>query len=141
MYDIYVILDNQPGKLAILGATLGQHGISLEGGGVFSVEGKSHAHFLIEHTENIHQALFSVGLQLESISQPVICQLNQDCPGELGKIAAHLDHYHINILVQYSDHNNRLILLTDNNELAIKITKKWSVPRELNPARPPNRGK
>lgn len=133
MYNIHIILNNQPGTLALLGSTLGQHGIGLEGGGVFAVNDKSHAHFLIENVENIDQILSSVGLQLESISQPVICKLKQERPGELGEITSHLALHHINILVQYSDHSNRLILLTDNNELAIKVTEKWSIPHELSP--------
>ncbi|HGN1707448.1 TPA: amino acid-binding protein [Providencia rettgeri] len=134
MYNIHLILDNQPGILALLGSTLGQHGIGLEGGSVFVIDGKSHVHFLIENTKNIHQAISYVGLQLESISQPVVCKLKQERPGELDEIALHLAQHHINILVQYSDHNNRLILLTDNNELAVKVTKRWSIPHEINPS-------
>ncbi|WP_272578960.1 MULTISPECIES: amino acid-binding protein [Providencia] len=125
MYDIHVILENQVDALALLATTLGKHGIGLEGGGVFSIEGKSHAHFLVTQPEKASNALATVGLKIESISKPVIRKLKQERPGELGEIVSLLARHQINILVQYSDHNNRLILITDNNILTTEVTKKW----------------
>lgn len=125
MYDIHVIIENQVGALALFATTLGKHGIGLEGGGVFSIEGKSHAHFLVTQPEKASNALATVGLKIESISKPVIRKLKQERPGELGEIVSLLARHQINILVQYSDHNNRLILITDNNILTTEVTKKW----------------
>lgn len=127
MYDIHVILENQVGALALLATTLGKQGVGLEGGGVFSINGKSHAHFLVTKPKQACDALKTVGLQVESISQPVIRKLKQQRPGELGEIVTQLAHHQINILVQYSDHDNRLILLTDNNLLASEVTKQWEI--------------
>lgn len=48
MYDIHVVFKNLPGGVALLGTTIGQHGIGLEGGWVFVIDQQRHAHFLVE---------------------------------------------------------------------------------------------
>ncbi len=51
MYDIHVILSNTPGSLGAMGMALGNNGVGLEGGGVFTTPDAGHAHFLVEDGE------------------------------------------------------------------------------------------
>ncbi|CAM3768356.1 amino acid-binding protein [Rahnella bruchi] len=130
MYDIHVILDNTPGSLATLGRVLGINGVGLEGGGVFTTPEVGHAHFLIEEGEKACQVLTDAGFEVRNVSRPLIRKLPQKQPGELGEIAQTLALNGINILVQYSDHDNRLILLTDDDIRAAEVTHQWAVPSE-----------
>ncbi|MGG5838165.1 amino acid-binding protein [Huaxiibacter chinensis] len=122
MYDVHVIFDDIPGELARFGQLLGRNGVGLEGGGVFGVE----AHFLVEEGEKARTVLEEAGFNVQSVRPPVIRKLRQARPGELGEIAAALASKGIAVLVQYSDHANRLILLTDNDKLAAEITARWA---------------
>ena len=122
MYDVHVIFDDIPGELARFGQLLGRNGVGLEGGGVFGVE----AHFLVEEGEKARTVLEEAGFNVQSVRPPVIRKLRQARPGELGEIAAALALRGIAVLTQYSDHANRLILLTDNDKLAAEITARWA---------------
>lgn len=130
MYNVHIILDNTPGALGQLGSVLGKNGVGLEGGGVFSTPEAGHAHFLVENGEKARKVLCEAGFNVQKISRPVIRKLPQERPGELGEIAETIARNGINILVQYSDHRNRLILLTDDDTLAAEVTQKWTVPPE-----------
>jgi hypothetical protein len=121
MYDVHVIFDNVSGELARFGQLLGQHGVGLEGGGVFGVE----AHFLVEEGEKARRVLLDGGFKVQAVRKPLIRKLKQERPGELGAIAAALATQGVSILTQYSDHANHLILLTDNDKLAAEITGPW----------------
>ncbi|WP_371973109.1 amino acid-binding protein [Lelliottia nimipressuralis] len=127
MYDIHIVLDNTSYSLASFGRVLGLNGVGLEGGGVFTTPDGGHAHFLIEDGEKARKVLTDAGFDVRKLSRPLIRKLPQKQPGELGEIADTLAQNGIRILVQYSDHDNRLILLTDDDIRAAEVTQKWAI--------------
>lgn len=87
MYDIHVILSNSPGSLGAMGKALGNNGVGLEGGGVFTTPDAGHAHFLVEDGEKARRVLTEAGFTVSNVCRPLIRKLPQERPGELGEIA------------------------------------------------------
>jgi len=125
MKDIEIILPNKPGTLALMGETLGKNKISLEGGGVFQNGEHSIAHFLVEEADRAKEVLAQVQIQVTSINEVIIQKLRQDVPGQLGMFCRRMADANINILVQYSDHANQLILVVDDYEKAKQVSDEW----------------
>lgn len=87
MYDIHVILSNSPGSLGAMGMALGNNGVGLEGGGVFTTPDAGHAHFLVEDGEKARRVLTEAGFTVSNVCRPLIRKLPQERPWELGDIA------------------------------------------------------
>src|ERR1700733_5097646 len=122
MKDLEIILENRIGSLALLGETLGKNKISLEGGGVFENDGYGIAHFLVEEADRAKEVLAQAGITVSKINNVIIQKLRQDVPGQLGMFCRRLANANINILAQYSDHANQLIVVVDNYEKAKQIS-------------------
>lgn len=125
MKDLEIILENKIGALALLGETLGKNKISLEGGGVFGNGENSIAHFLVEEAERAKEVLAEVGIEVVKINDVIIQKLRQDVPGQLGMFCRKLAEADINILTQYSDHSNQLIVVVNNYEKAKQVSEEW----------------
>jgi len=126
MFDVSIDLPDRPGALASFGEALGAAGVSLEGGGVFTVGGIGRAHFLVEDGEAARAALEQAGFGTASIRPVLIRRLKQEVPGQLGAIARALAEAGVNIETQYSDHANRLILVVDDLEAGEMATRDWA---------------
>ncbi|WP_294124299.1 amino acid-binding protein [Sphingomonas sp.] len=125
MYDVAIELPGRPGSLARFGEALGAAGVSLEGGGVFTVGGVGYAHFLVEDGETARAALEKAGLGTATFRPVLIRRLKQGVPGQLRAIARALGDAGVNIETQYSDHANRLILVVDDMDTAERVTRDW----------------
>ena len=125
MKDIEILFENKPGQLALLGETLGKNGISLEGGGVFQNGKFSIGHFLVEDAGKAKDVLLAAGIGSVYIHDVVIQKLRQGEPGQLGKFSRQLANAGVNILVQYSDHANQLIIVPDDYQKATKVSQEW----------------
>ena len=126
MKDLTMRLKNEPGALAAMGEILGKAGVSLEGGGMFVCNGKGIAHFLVEDAEKGSLALRENGIEVITINDVLIQKLKQDVPGQLGKICRLMQQNNVNILVQYSDHYNQLVLIVDDHAKGLMISQDWS---------------
>ena len=126
MFDLEFHLGNKPGALADLGEAMGRAGVSFEGGGVFSHGGTAIAHFPFRDGEAAARAATDAGIAVVAIRKPIIRKLKQGTPGQLGAISRALAEGGVNILVQYSDHHNRLVMVCDNDEVARNMTAEWS---------------
>jgi ACT domain-containing protein len=125
MHDLEILLSNKPGALALLGETLGKNKISLEGGGVFQNGDVSIAHFLVEEAERAKEELAKVEIKVVKINDVIIQKLRQDVPGQLGMFCRRMADANVNILTQYSDHSNQLIIVVDNYEKGKKVSEEW----------------
>jgi hypothetical protein len=126
MVDLEINLEDRPGALAELGEVLGNAGVSVEGGGAFVFNGTGIAHFLVEDAEKAKTALDKHGIRLVAVHDVLIQKLKQDIPGQLGKICRLMERAGVNILVQYSDHVNQLILVVDDLEKGRKVSEIWT---------------
>ncbi|RYY59429.1 MAG: amino acid-binding ACT domain-containing protein [Chitinophagaceae bacterium] len=125
MKDIEILMDNKPGMLALLGDTLGRNKISLEGGGMFQAGEKSIAHFLVEEPDRARAELKAVNIDIVKVNDVLIQKLRQDVPGQLGAFCNKMAAAGVNILVQYSDHYNQLIVVVDDYEKGKAVSDQW----------------
>ena len=125
MQDIEIFLENKPGVLALMGETLGKNKISLEGGGVFQNGETSIGHFLVEEAARAKIVLSEVDIEVVKINEVIIQKLRQDVPGQLGMFCRRMAEANVNILVQYSDHANQLIVVVDDYAKGKAVSEAW----------------
>ena len=125
MFDLAMELGGRPDALAVMGEALGQAGISVEGGGVFTVDGRPIAHFLVEDGDGARLALAAAGISDTAVREVLARRLDQEAPGQLGAITRAIAEAGARIEVLYSDHDHRLILLTSDQAVAATATKAW----------------
>jgi hypothetical protein len=129
MHDVAIDLEDRPGALAEMGAALGRAGVSIEGGGAFAVEGRGVAHFLFDDGHAARKALEAAGIKVVGVSDVLIQRLNQEEPGQLGKLTRRMADAGVNILTLYSDHNHRMILAVDDYEGGRAVSEAWERDR------------
>ncbi|HEV7923334.1 MAG TPA: amino acid-binding ACT domain-containing protein [Thermoanaerobaculia bacterium] len=126
MKDLAILLDDRPGALADLGDALGNAGVSIEGGGVFVVDGRGIAHFLFHDEGAACAALERAGITVLAQREVLVQRLRQDEPGQLGKIARRMAAAGVNIEVMYSDHDHQLILVVDDLAKGQAVSESWT---------------
>lgn len=125
MRDLTILLENRPGALAEMGEILGKACVSVEGGGGFIFNDIFIAHFLFEDGNAAHKVLLDNGIQVLEEREVLVQKLNQNKPGQLGKISRMMAEAGVNIDVIYSDHKNQLILAVNNLEKGKIISEAW----------------
>jgi organic hydroperoxide reductase OsmC/OhrA len=129
MKNLTILLEDRPGALADMGETLGRAGVSIEGGGMFVMDGKGVANFLVEDGTAGRQALEAAGIDVVREDEVVIQKLGQDEPGQLGKLLRRMALAGVNVLTQYSDHDHQLVLIVDNLRAAQAVSDAWMQER------------
>ena len=130
MRDLAIQLADRPGSLAEMGEALGAAGVSVEGGGAFVCGGGGLAHFLVADVERARCALANAGITVLADREVITVRLNQEEPGQLGRLTRRMAEAGVNIEVLYSDHDHRLILVVDRPDAAASVVEAWGgVPR------------
>lgn len=97
-----------------IGAVLGAVGIGLEGGGVWA----GVAHYLVADGGAAVAAIDSAGIRGARAVPALVIPLRADVPGELGRMMTLLAEADIVVTAQYSDHENRKVIVVDDLERA-----------------------
>jgi len=114
MFDIELSAPDGASSLARIGRTLGEAGVGLEGGGMWS----GVAHYLVDDAVAASRAITAAGLGPVTAREAVVAELDADAPGALGRMMTILTDAGIVLLGQYSDHNNRKVLIVEDAEAA-----------------------
>lgn len=125
MRDLEIELEDRPGALAEMGAALGAAGVSVEGGGAWVVAGRGVAHFLVEDGAAARAALEAAGIRVLADREVLVQRLDQEVPGQLGRITRRMAEAGVNIQALYSDHDHQLILVVDDLAAGRAVSDAW----------------
>lgn len=114
MFDLEVAAPDGAESLVRIGRVLGSAGVSLEGGGMWS----GVAHYLIADRDAAVRALVEAGLGMPVVRPVVVAELDADVPGALGRMMQVLMDAGVTLHIQYSDHDNRKVLVVNDVERA-----------------------
>jgi hypothetical protein len=128
VFDLEIEFGGRADGLAVMGEALGRAGISVEGGGMFTVDGRVIAHFLVEDGQAAERALTAAGIGVRAVREVLARRLDQEVPGQLGAITRAVTAAGPRIDTLYSDHDHRLILLTSDQAVAARATSVWDRP-------------
>lgn len=110
MFDLEIPAPDGARSLARIGSALGAAGVGLEGGGMWS----GTAHYLVADADTALQALRAAGLGPARARPALVVELDADVPGALGRLMERLAAAPVRLQGQYSDHDNRKVLLVDD---------------------------
>jgi hypothetical protein len=125
MQDLTIELEHRPGALADMGDALGRAGVSIEGGGAWTADGRGVAHFLVADGEAARAALEAAGIRVRAVRDVLVQRLRQDVPGQLGMLTRRMADAGVNIEVLYSDHDHQLILVVDDVAAGRAVSDAW----------------
>ncbi|GAA1949007.1 hypothetical protein [Amycolatopsis minnesotensis] len=120
MFDIEIPAPDGARSLARIGQVLGDAGVGLEGGGMWSAT----AHYLVEDADAAVSALTAAGIGPVAARPVLIAELDADVPGALGRLVRRLIASDVRLHGQYSDHGNRKVLIVDDIETA-RAAVRW----------------
>jgi hypothetical protein len=126
--DLALRIANRPGALAEVGEALGGAGVSVEGGGAWAVGPAGVAHLLVADAAAARAALAplaSRGIEVLADREVLVQRLDQEAPGQLGKLCRRMAAAGVNIETFYSDHQNQLILVVDDAERGRAVSSAW----------------
>lgn len=128
MRDLSLRIANRPGALAEVGEALGAAGVSVEGGGAWVVGATGVAHLLVTDAAAARAALAPLaahGIEVLSDRDVLVQRLDQEAPGQLGKLCRRMAAAGVNIETFYSDHQNQLVLVVDDLERGRAVASAW----------------
>ena len=114
MNDLSIPVTDVVTDIARIGAVLGAAGVGLEGGGVWAGE----AHYLVADGPGAVAALEAAGIRGAASAPALVVPLRADVPGELGRMMTALAAAGVVVTAQYSDHDNRKVIVADDIERA-----------------------
>jgi len=113
-----VVLRDQPGELARLGASTGAAGVNIQGMCAFTGEGRGIIHVLIadEAVERAVTAVEEAGLGVVDRREVLVIDI-EDRPGSLGELARELADASVNIELMYTAFGGvNVVIATDDLE-------------------------
>lgn len=116
-HDIEIQLEDPSAGLAALADAVGRAGVSLEGGGMFVLDGVPVAHFLVDDAAAASHAVESGGLGRCRVNDVAMLHLDQDTPGQLGACIGRVAASGIRLRAQYSDHAGALVLVPEPEDV------------------------
>jgi hypothetical protein len=114
--DLTVILENQPGELARLGALVGDAGVNIRGLAAFTGEGRGVIHLLVddEAVDRCRDALEGDGMGVADAREVIVVDID-DHPGSLGELTRRLAAENVNVDLAYTTFGGvKVVIATDD---------------------------
>lgn len=117
MRDLTIVMENRPGVLALIGESLGNARVNVEGFCGFPSEGQAMGHLLVEEAAAARQALEQAGAKVTGERDVLLLDL-ENRAGALGETAKRIAAAGVNIELVYVASDNRVVVGVDDLDKA-----------------------